>query len=57
MAGNPAIHRRPSGDIDIALPADEPDASREAFDAAAPLTASAPPTSPSKPESPAEKSR
>jgi hypothetical protein len=26
MGTNPAIHRRPSGDIDIALPADEQDA-------------------------------
>jgi hypothetical protein len=57
MAGNPAIHRRPSGDVDIALPADEPEASREAFDGAASLTAPAPPVSPSKPESPSEKPR
>ncbi|MBL7502625.1 hypothetical protein [Frankia nepalensis] len=25
MSGNPAIHRRPSGDVDIAVPQDEPE--------------------------------
>jgi hypothetical protein len=30
MSVNPAIHRRPSGDVDIALPLDEPEPSREA---------------------------
>jgi hypothetical protein len=29
MSGNPAIHRRPSGDVDIAVPVDEPEAPRE----------------------------
>jgi hypothetical protein len=29
MSGNPAIHRRPSGDVDIALPQDEPEATAE----------------------------
>ncbi|WP_322753155.1 hypothetical protein [Frankia sp. Cas3] len=26
MSENPAIHRHPSGDVDIALPHDDPDA-------------------------------
>ncbi|WP_157845319.1 MULTISPECIES: hypothetical protein [Pseudofrankia] len=30
MSVNPAIHRRPSGDVDIALPTDEPEPSRDA---------------------------
>jgi hypothetical protein len=30
MSNNPAIHRRPSGDVDIALPQDEPEPRRDA---------------------------
>ena len=29
MSGNPAIHRRPSGDVDIALPQEEPEPPRD----------------------------
>jgi hypothetical protein len=29
MSGNPAIHRRPSGDVDIALPQDDPEPPRD----------------------------
>ncbi|MBL7491661.1 hypothetical protein I6A60_23390 [Frankia sp. AgB1.9] len=30
MTNNPAIHRRPSGDVDIAVPQDEPEQQRDA---------------------------
>jgi hypothetical protein len=29
MSNNPAIHRRPSGDVDIAVPLDEPEPQRD----------------------------
>jgi hypothetical protein len=29
MTNNPAIHRRPSGDVDIAVPQDEPEQARD----------------------------
>ncbi len=32
MSENPAIHRHPSGDIDIALPSGEPETSTESTD-------------------------
>jgi hypothetical protein len=30
MTNNPAIHRHPSGDVDIAVPQDEPEPQRDA---------------------------
>ncbi|WP_165486008.1 hypothetical protein [Frankia sp. Cppng1_Ct_nod] len=35
MTENPAIHRHPSGDVDIALPNDEPEADAVRSDAPA----------------------